>query len=291
LKLSFHGADRGVTGSCHLVEAAGRRVLIDCGLFQGGREMDEENGEPLGFDPAAIDYLLLTRAHLDHCGRVPLLAKQGFKGEIIATAATRELARLVMLDAAHLQEEDAGNRERARRRQGAEETRKPLYSVVDALSSLDRFGRSAVYGRPIELAAGLRATFIDAGHILGSASIVLEIDESAGRLKLLFSGDLGNAARPLLRPPAPPPLADLVVMETTYGDREHKPIGPSIAELYDGIAGAFARGGNVVIPTFALERAQELLFVFYESQGHGRLCGGGHLGAPDHRRRQNRAHF
>jgi metallo-beta-lactamase family protein len=154
--------------------------LIDCGLFQGGREMDEENGEPLGFDPAAIDYLLLTHAHLDHCGRVPLLAKQGFKGEVIATAATRELARLVMLDAAHLQEEDAGNRERARRRQGAEETRKPL----------------AVYGRPIELAAGLRATFIDAGHILGSASIVLEIDQSAGTSKLLFSGDLGNAARP-----------------------------------------------------------------------------------------------
>jgi metallo-beta-lactamase family protein len=102
LKLSFHGADRGVTGSCHLVEAAGRRVLIDCGLFQGGREVDEENAEPLGFDPAAIDYLLLTHAHLDHCGRVPLLAKQGFKGEVIATAATRELARLVMLDAAHL---------------------------------------------------------------------------------------------------------------------------------------------------------------------------------------------
>ena len=203
MKLSFHGADRGVTGSCHLVEAAGRRVLIDCGLFQGGREMDEENGEPLGFDPAAIDYLLLTHAHLDHCGRVPLLAKQGFKGEVIATAATRELVRLVMLDAAHLQEEDAGNREHAGRRQGAEETRKPLYSVVDALSSLDRFGRSAVYGRPIELAAGLRATFIDAGHILGSASIVLEIDESAGTSKLLFSGDLGNAARPLLRPPAP----------------------------------------------------------------------------------------
>ena len=202
---------------------------------------------------------------------MPLLAKQGFKGEVIATAATRELARLVMLDSAHLQEEDAGNRERARRRQGAEETRKPLYSVVDALGSLDRFGRSAVYGRPIELAAGLRATFIDAGHILGSASIVLEIDESAGTSKLLFSGDLGNAARPLLRPPAPPPLADLVVMETTYGDRDHKPIGPSIAELYDGIAGAFARGGNVIVPTFALERAQELLFVFHEGQGQGRL--------------------
>jgi metallo-beta-lactamase family protein len=271
LKLSFHGADRSVTGSCHLLEAAGRRILVDCGLFQGSREINEENAAPLGFDPAAIDYLLPTHAHADHCGRLPVLAKLGFKGEVIATAATRELARLVLLDAANLQQEDAGDRARTTMRRGADDqARPPLYSVVDALNSLDRFGRSAVYGQPIEPAARLRVTFIDAGHILGSASVFVETGEPAAP-KVLFSGDLGNADRPLLRPPAVPPQADIVVMETTYGDREHKPFGASIAELYDAIVGTFARGGNVVIPTFALERAQELLFVFQDGQGQGLL--------------------
>jgi metallo-beta-lactamase family protein len=208
LKLSFHGADRSVTGSCHLLEAAGRRILVDCGLFQGSREINEENAAPLGFDPAAIDYLLLTHAHADHCGRLPVLAKLGFKGEVIATAATRELARLVLLDAANLQQEDAGDRARTTMRRGADDqARPPLYSVVDALNSLDRFGRSAVYGQPIEPAAGLRVTFIDAGHILGSASVFVETGEPAAP-KVLFSGDLGNADRPLLRPPAVPPQAD-----------------------------------------------------------------------------------
>ena len=203
MKLSFHGADRSVTGSCHLVECAGKRILIDCGLHQGSRELDEENAEPFGFDAAGIDYVLLTHAHLDHCGRLPLLAKRGFRGEIITTSASRELARLVMLDAAHLQEEDARYRARRVGHDGAShDTKEPLYSTLDALNCLDYFGRTAIYAQVFEVAAGVHATFIDAGHILGSASIFLELEEQSHSTSVLFSGDLGNAGRLLLRSPA-----------------------------------------------------------------------------------------
>jgi metallo-beta-lactamase family protein len=273
LKLSFHGADRDVTGSCHLVECGGKRVLIDCGLFQGGRELNEENAAPFGFDAAAIDLVLLTHAHLDHCGRLALLDKRGFKGEVIATGATRELARLVMLDAAHLQEEDAEQQARRAGRHGAERaTAQPLYTTADARNCLDKFRRTAGYGEPLELFPGVRATFIDAGHILGSASIMLDLEEAGRRLKLVFSGDLGNAGRPLLRGAATPPQADVAVIETTYGDRLHKPLGPSIEEFYGAITDTFRRGGNVVIPTFALERAQELLSVLHHGIETGRLA-------------------
>jgi len=272
LKLSFHGADRSVTGSCHLVECAGKRILIDCGLHQGSRELDEENAEPFGFDANSIDYVLLTHAHLDHCGRLPLLAKRGFRGEIITTSASRELARLVMLDAAHLQEEEV----RFRARKGGHDgggrtTNEPLYSTLDALNCLDYFGRTAIYSQVLEVAAGMHATFIDAGHILGSASIFLELEEPNHSTSVLFSGDLGKAGGLLLRSPAQPPHAENVVMETTYGDRLHKQLGPSIDEFYGAINDTFRRGGNVIIPTFALERAQELLHVLSEGVTQGQL--------------------
>ncbi len=270
LRLSFHGADRDVTGSCHLIECAGRRFLIDCGLYQGSREIAEENAGDFGFDPAGIDFVLLTHAHLDHCGRLPLLTKRGFRGEIIATAATRELARLVMLDAAHLQDEAHTNSHRPRH--GADnKLPEPLYTVADASKSLESFKRSAQYGEPIDLAQGVRATFVDAGHILGSASILLELTEAGRSLRLLFSGDLGNAGNPLLLPPPPPPRADVVVIETTYGDRLHKPMDASIHELYGAISDTLGRGGNVIIPTFALERAQDLLFVLSQGIEQGQL--------------------
>ncbi len=276
MKLSFHGADQEVTGSCHLLECNGKRLLIDCGMFQGGRHLAEENAADFGFDAAAIDYLLLTHAHLDHCGRIPLLYQRGFRGEIITTAATRELARLVMLDAAHLQEEEAEYQSRKLARQRGHHNRQwvqPLYTVLDALDSLDCFGRTARYDHPIDIAPGIRATFFDAGHILGSACLLLELHEGRERRRVLFSGDLGYSGRPLLRDPAPPPHADVVVMETTYGDRLHKPLQPSIEELYGAIEDTFRRGGNVVIPTFALERAQELLFFLHEGVREGRLSG------------------
>jgi len=273
LKLSFHGADRSVTGSCHLVECAGKRILIDCGLNQGSRELNEENAEPFGFDAAGINYLLLTHAHLDHCGRLPLLAKRGFRGEIITTSASRELARLVLLDAAHLQEEDVRYRARRVGRDGAaRDKNEPLYSTIDALHCFDYFGRTATYAQVFEVAAGVRATFIDAGHILGSSCIFLELEEQIHSTSVLFSGDLGNAGRFLLRSPAKPPRAENVVMETTYGDRLHKPLGPSIDEFYEAITETLRRGGNVVIPTFALGRAQELLYYLREGVAQGHLA-------------------
>ncbi len=272
MEISFHGAAQGVTGSCHLIECSGKKILIDCGLYQGGRELDEENAEPFGFDPGAIDYLLLTHAHLDHCGRIPLLVKRGFQGEIITTAASRELARIVMLDAAGLEEEDAARATRRARRHGgraAEVT--PLYTTLDALNALDYFGRVASYGKPQQLSEGVQATFCDAGHILGSASILLELQESGYSRRVLFSGDLGYSGRVILRDPNPPSNVDVVVMETTYGNRSHKSLKPSVEELYEAITDTFHRGGNVVIPSFALERAQEILYYLREGEKAGQL--------------------
>ncbi len=258
MRISFHGAAGGVTGSCHLVSVGGRNILIDCGMFQGGHELYEDNAAPFGFDPASIDILLLTHAHLDHCGRIPLLLKRGFCGEIISTAATRDLARLVLMDSAHLHEEEA----RRRKRHGHKAA--PLYDTVDALDAIELFGRKAEYGKPLEIGAGMTATFFDAGHILGSASILLTAVDGGRRRRILFSGDIGPDERPLLDPPAPPGGVDVVVMETTYGDRDHRSLDASIEELYQAINDADSRGGNVIIPTFALERTQELLFFLRE---------------------------
>lgn len=272
MKLSFHGADQGVTGSCHLIECAGRRILIDCGMFQGSRELDEENSEPFGFDPASIDFLLLTHAHLDHCGRLPLLVNNGFQGEIITTSATHDLARLVLLDSGSLQEEEARRTARQASRRGNRKPEiVPLYTELDVLDSLEYFGRKAAYGQRMELADGICTTFLDAGHILGSASIFLELTENGTKRTVLFSGDLGNNGRPILRDPAQPPEADVVVMETTYGDRLHRPIDESVEELYTAVTATFENGGNVIIPTFALERAQEILFYLREGVESGRL--------------------
>ncbi len=265
MKLSFHGADRMVTGSCHLLEARGQRILVDCGLFQGGRELDEDNAEPFGFEPRSIDKVLLTHAHLDHCGRLPLLVKQGFHGEIIATEATCELARLVMFDSARLQEEESRHHHHGRA------GRAPLYVMMDALDATKRFGRTAAYGRPVEVAPGIRATFLDAGHILGSASVLVEVEEDGRRRSVLFSGDIGNADRPLLRAPQVPATADFVVMETTYGDRRHRSFAASVEEMLHAVAATLIRGGNVLIPTFALERAQEVLYVLHQGVEQNRL--------------------
>lgn len=265
MRLSLHGAAGGVTGSCHLLEANGRRILVDCGMFQGGGELDELNTADFGFDPRSVSVLLLTHAHLDHCGRIPLLVKRGFAGEIICTAATRALTRLVLLDSARLHEEEA----RRRKRHGGRS--EPLYDTMDVLDCLDRFGRTAAYGDAVDLGAGVVARWHDAGHILGSASICLDVTTRGNTRRIVFSGDIGPATRPLLNPPDPPAGADVVVMESTYGDRDHRSMESSVAEFLAAIRRTVARGGNVVIPTFALERAQELLFVLREGTASGDL--------------------
>lgn len=271
MKISFHGAAQGVTGSCHLIECAGTRILVDCGMYQGSRELEEDNADDFGFDPAEIDFLLLTHAHLDHCGRIPLLVNRGFKGKIVTTAASRELARLVLLDSAGLQEEEARYLNRRAQRRGQSSAKiEPLYTILDALNALDYFTGEAQYHQKLQLASGIEATFIDAGHILGSASIVLDLKENGYQRKVLLSGDLGLGDRPILRDPDPPPPVDAVIMETTYGDRSHKPLLSSIEEFYGAIIQTLRRG-NVIIPTFALERAQELLYYLHAGKAAGIL--------------------
>lgn len=279
MQLSFHGADRNVTGSCHLIQCAGKKILIDCGLFQGGRALQEENADDFGFHPWEIDFVLLTHAHLDHCGRLPLLVKRGFKGEIITTSASKDLARLVLLDSAHLQEAEARNREKKSRRQKREHEppTEALYTLYDATRCFDFFGRVAAYNQSIRLAEGITACFYDAGHILGSASIALELEEGDHRRRIVFSGDLGSDGRVILRDAEAPPPADFVVMETTYGDRLHRSLASSIKEFYAAIKACFARNGNVIIPSFALERAQELLWYLREGVESGALPAGMHV--------------
>ena len=266
---SCHGAARQVTGSCHLITCNARRVLIDCGLFQGSEEVERANAEPFGFDPASIDVLLLTHAHLDHCGRIPLLVRQGFRGRIIATAATRELARIVMLDSAGIQEEDARRAQRNNRRGNV--LAPPLYTLEDALHALDFFAADVAYDEPVAVIEGVTARFLDAGHILGSASILLQLDDGKQQRSILFSGDLGNPGRPILRDPIPAPAADYVVMETTYGDRPHRSVPDSVDEMYQAIRETLERRGNVVIPSFALERTQEILYYLHRGIRSGAI--------------------
>ncbi len=270
MKLAFHGADQGVTGSCHFVQCRDTKLLIDCGMYQGRRELEEENSKDFGFDPADIDFLLLTHAHLDHCGRIPLLIKRGFRGKILCTPATRELAKLVMLDSARIQEEEAEYRSRkAQRKDENSDPIQPLYDTLDALNCLDYFEDAEAFTQPGDIAPGIRATFYDAGHILGSASIFLELEENHSHRRVLFSGDLGYGGHAILRDPDIPPKADIVVMETTYGDRLHKQLQPSIEELYTAIIETGKRGGNVMIPSFALERTQEILYYLREGIEQG----------------------
>ncbi len=264
MHISFHGANRGVTGSCHLLACGNLRILIDCGLYQGDRDNEAENEKSFGFNPADIDVVVLTHAHLDHCGRLPLLYKRGFRGEVITTSATRALARLVLLDSAHLQEEEAKYQQRKAERRGLQSKLKPLYSIIDTLNCFDLFKRTVGYRQPIRLDENVQITLHDAGHILGSASVLFELKDQGQHRRVLFSGDIGSSDHPLLGSPVPPSDCDVVVMETTYGDRLHKPLAPSIDELYHAINDTFERGGNVIIPTFALERAQELLYFLRE---------------------------
>ena len=258
MKITFCGAAETVTGSCHLVETNGLKILLDCGLFQGRREIEERNWAEFPFDPATIDYVLLSHAHLDHVGRIPLLVKKGFQGEVITTPPTAAIAKVILMDSAHLQEEEAAYHARKAQRRG-EEARPPLYDVGDALDALEVFNRRIPYEKPFELENGVEAVFHDAGHVLGSATIELH---SEGKT-LLFSGDLGNRHRPIVRDPAAPPDADVVLIESTYGNRTHRTIDDSVTELKDAVNTVIGRGGNLLIPSFALERTQEILYELF----------------------------
>lgn len=257
MQIEFHGAAGGeVTGSCHLVEAAGKRILLDCGMIQGSRDAEARNLEPFGFDPATIDALVLSHAHIDHIGRVPLLVKRGFRGPIFAQAATCDLLPIMLFDAAALAEQAAerNNRDRADHEPEAE----PIYTREDVDATREQL-QPLPYGELRTILPGIGLRLHDAGHILGSC--IVEVREEAGAARtLVFSGDIGMRGTPILRDPQPPPRADLVVMESTYGDRNHKERQATVAELGAIFAQAKAEGGNVVIPAFAVGRSQELLY-------------------------------
>lgn len=267
---SCHGAAKQVTGSCHLVRCGDWQVLVDCGMFQGSREEEQANTEPFGFEPSRIDALLLTHAHLDHCGRIPRLVREGFRGPILATAATRDLARIVLLDAARLQEEDAARAARSNRRKD-EPAPEPLSTLDDAFRALEQFADPVNYGQAITVTPGIEAQFFDAGHILGSASVLLRLNDGRDTRSIHFSGDLGSPGRPILRDPVPASDADFVVMESTYGDRDHRSLPDSVDELYEAVNSTLKRGGNVIVPTFALERTQEVLYYLHQGMQKKRI--------------------
>ena len=256
LRVRFLGAAGEVTGSCHLLEWNGRRILLDCGLFQGGIESESRNHRPFPFDPAGIDAVILSHAHLDHCGRLPLLVRQGFRGPIYTHAATRDLARILLLDAAELARKDAETAERKRRRW---DMASPLYDSRDVERCLGHF-RMLGYQRHAEVSPGISCRLQDAGHILGAAITELWFD-GGSPFKLVFSGDLGGRQGFIMPPPASIQDADFVMLESAYGDRRHRSPEATVAELGQIIATARAEGGNILIPAFSVGRTQELLYL------------------------------
>ncbi len=259
MKVTFYGAAGGVvTGSSHLLEAAGKRILLDCGMVQGGRDSDAVNAKAFAFDPASIDALVLSHAHIDHIGRVPLLVKRGFTGPIFAQAATCDLLPIMLLDAASLSERSAemANRHRAHDDPEVE----PLYTLDD-VADAQKLLHPLSYDTVTEILPGVTLRLHDAGHILGSSILELRASDPLPKT-LVFSGDIGLPGTPILRDPATPPAADLILMESTYGDRNHKDRAATVAELATIFAKAHADGGNVIIPAFAVGRSQELLYWF-----------------------------
>ena len=259
MKLSFFGADQCVTGSCHCLEVGGKRILVDCGLQQG---RDEVSNEEFPFAAGSIDFVLVTHAHIDHSGRIPMLIKQGFQGRILTTRLTADLLEIMLLDSAHIQESDAEWKNRKGERSGAPHV-DPLYTIEDA-QRVNEFMTTCEYGETVDLCEGVKVEFMDAGHLLGSASIIVDATEGGVTKRLVFSGDIGNVNQPIIRDPTLLTGADYVVMESTYGDRNHTEVWSYTDDLAKIIDETIARGGNVIIPSFAVGRTQELLYFIRE---------------------------
>jgi metallo-beta-lactamase family protein len=256
MRITFWGAVRTVTGSMHLVETEGARLLLDCGLFQGHREDATRVNSAFPFDASAVDAVVLSHAHLDHCGNLPTLVRAGFGGPIYCTPATRDLAGLILQDSAKVQHQDARHVNKLRARTALPPI-SPLYTPDEAARAIERL-RAVPYRETFEIGSA-RATFYDAGHILGSAISVVEAD---GR-RLGFTGDLGRPGGPLLRDPEVPPAVDLLVMESTYGGRSHEPVSGGAARLGALVSETAARGGAVLIPAFAVGRTQDITYALH----------------------------
>ncbi|HEX6632106.1 MAG TPA: MBL fold metallo-hydrolase [Gemmatimonadaceae bacterium] len=266
MELEFSGAAREVTGSCHTLRVNGRTILLDCGMFQGRRQEAQDKNLKLPVPVEEIDAIVLSHAHIDHAGRLPLLVKNGYDKTIWCTAATRDLCAVMLADSAHIQEKDAEYLSRRHKEFVA-----PLYAMVDATRTIELMA-GVPYRKPFEICPGVTATFTDAGHILGSASVVIEAREQDGTTKrLVFSGDVGRAGLAIIRDPRPPERADLVIMESTYGNRDHESVAGAKEHLARVVREAAARGGRVLIPAFAVGRTQEIVYDLHELARDGQI--------------------
>lgn len=267
--LTFLGATGQVTGSCYLLETHHQRILLDCGLFQGSKETEKQNHEDFPFDPASIDAVVLSHAHLDHCGRLPKLVKDGFKGVVYLTEASFPLLELLLKDAVHLQLRDM-EWENKRRERAGKKLLEPLYELKD-VEALLKLRQAVPYGQETQILNDINLSFHEAGHILGSSIVRLQIKHHEKTKTLVFSGDLGNPESPLLRDPAILTEADVLLMESTYGDRDHKPLPDTLNELRSALSEAARTGGNVIIPAFAVGRTQDLIYWLGKIQREGGL--------------------
>ncbi len=266
MRLTFFGAAKAVTGSCHCVECGGKKILLDCGLQQG---RDERDNSQFDFDPTSIDAVISSHAHIDHSGRLPLLVKQGFKGNIYCTRLTGELLDIMLRDSAHIQEGDAQWKNQKGKRAGNEPV-EPLYTLKDVEDTLTHLV-TMEYGQEVQITDGVKIRFVDAGHLLGSASVELWLTEGDTERKLVFSGDIGNKDQPIIRDPQTIDKADYVITESTYGDRLHDATEDPdyCADLAEVIDRTLGRGGNVIIPSFAVGRTQELLYFIRQMKEDG----------------------
>jgi metallo-beta-lactamase family protein len=264
MRLKFLGAAQNVTGSRHLLEANGTRLLVDCGLYQERHFLDR-NWEPFNVPPESINAVFLTHAHLDHCGLLPKFVREGFKGKIYCTQATAEVARIILLDSAKIQEEDVEHKLKRHQKEGrkSQHPEVPLYTIKDAEACFPYF-ETVGYGQTLKIADGIEVTFCDAGHVLGSSMIRVDINKNGDKRTVLFTGDLGRPDRPILPDPSVPQEVDYVIMESTYGDRDHLDTGNIKKQIAEVINSTRKRGGNIVVPSFALERSQEILFYINE---------------------------
>lgn len=254
MQVQFVGAAREVTGSCHIVRADGVTVALDCGLFQGRRSESRAKNEEMPLDPGALDAIVLSHAHIDHAGRLPLLAARGYRGPIYCTPATRDLCAIMLADSAHIQEMDARHLAKHGREHAS-----PLYSQRDVVQAVGQMV-GVPYGRPMQVARGMTVTFEDAGHILGSASVALDVRDGANTKRLAFSGDIGRKGLPIIRDPVPLTGAHALIVESTYGDREHGSTANARTELARVVRETAARGGRILVPAFAVGRTQELIY-------------------------------
>lgn len=270
MKIKFLGAAREVTGSCFVIETGKTRFAVDCGMHQGGADVERRNWDTDPYDPAHIDFFIITHAHIDHIGLLPRMTQQGFRGPVYATQPTGDLMKILLLDSAHIQETEAESKRRRLQRRGKSENILPLYTIKDA-QDVGPLIKTHPYHHTFSPAAGITANFKDAGHILGAAILELFIEENGSPVKLVFSGDIGRRHQLLMKDPVNITDADFLFMESTYGDRDHKGEEDSLNEMAEAIQYSYSRGEKIIIPAFAVERTQEMLYSLYLLHRDGRL--------------------